>query len=214
MKKRPNRPDSPDSTHSAENENRLNQAFENAADSLDLELEADSGPEIETFGIAMMPANTTPHVASYDSGPTGPGIAGSEEEEKIEDLIKAWESTEPDDIPTAWPAMAIDPFFAVGPDWVAKLDGQVLADGHASAEYAQELQNYPPKSPRDVKVNQIDISFEGQNRAVATYRFRETLADGRKFRGNSAMIVVRNPASEWKVLIMTKRTRGVDYFED
>ena len=178
-------------------------AFNEAAESLDLRIEQPTPAANRSVGIFIIPVQATPVI---ETDPADPEVDfGPDDEQAIRQLVKRWESTDPQNVPATWAACATEPAIAVADDWVAPITIAQLEDGLESEEFRQQLIDYPLYSPRKTSVDAIAITFIGNTSAAATYTFREEYTNGKIFAGNSIMILVKDSSNDWRATVFTKR---------
>lgn len=177
---------------------RLQRAFDEAAGDMDLRLEPASGMDARSVGVAFV---FVPFV-SYALAPPDESINDKAAiHQVIEDLetlsVAQYQSG-------AWKAVLNDPYITVASGGLGVIDQATLNLWLASPEFQEFQQEFPWKSPRDVRVKRVDITYIGQERAHATYRVTEEYANGQETVGNGAVTLIRRSDVGWRVIVVTK----------
>jgi hypothetical protein len=195
-------------------EDRMQEAFDQAAEGLGLELERPSsghgGDDVKPpFSDAYMLFCFRGH-SQVDSEPMpSPPPVGSEDDAAIAEVINGFESLAPVEFAESWQQYATDPYVAVADGRVAKIDHEELRDWLGSDELRAILEEYPLFSPRRVQVGELRIVYLGRVRAVATYHVQEEFTNGRVVAGNGSASLFKLEGGRWRIVIIHERTRDV-----
>jgi hypothetical protein len=177
----------------------LQQAFDQAAEGLDLRLEPSAGGPARTVGIAFV---CTP-IVRYDILDSPPPIE-REDDQQIQDIIRAWESLSTEELRASWRDYTADSYIGVAREGLVKVDQKIIDKWLGSDEYAQHQQSYPPFSPRRVNVSQIHIVYIARDHACATYRVTESFVNGKVLASNLATILAKLENGGWQIVVATK----------
>lgn len=182
---------------------RLQEAFNEAAAELDLRLDPAAGSDPRCIGVAFI---ILPFVA-YDLDDSE-SPAGHADDESISNVVHRLETMTVAQFHAGeWRNYAYDPHVSVTATGLGKIDQAAVEEWLASPEFQEYLQEYPPKTPRDVKIQQLKVVYLGQHQAAATYRVVETFANGKVTAGNSAMMLGEMKNVGWRAVVTSKGGR-------
>ncbi|MFL6195096.1 MAG: hypothetical protein ACJ75H_13055 [Thermoanaerobaculia bacterium] len=177
---------------------RLQRAFDEAAGGMGLRLEPASGKDARSVGVAFVFAALVP----YDLAPPDDD---SDDKDTIQQVIEGLEALSAAQYQNGgWKAFLNDPYVTVGSGGLGVIDQATLDQWLASPEFQEFQQEFPWKSPRDVKIKKVDITYIGQERAHATYRVTEAYANQQETVGNTAVTLIRRSDVGWRVIVVTK----------
>ena len=180
---------------------RLQKAFDEAAGELDLRLEP-AGVRAHCVGVAFLAA---PRVA-YELDDSPP--ADSDDDQAIQALVQSLETLTVQQFHQgAWRRFLNDPHIAITTTGLAEVDQKTLDHWLASPQFQEHLQEYPPKTPRDVQVESLQIVFIGARQASATYRITERFANGKVTGGNATLSLARLKTLGWRGVVVNKGWR-------
>jgi hypothetical protein len=182
-------------------ENSLQQAFDGMAGDLGLHLEpADSGER--TVGAAFVCIPLVEYDLVKVSKPTD-----SDDDTEIQSLIQGAESLPWSQFAQQWANFYANPHMALTNEGLVRTDQPVIDHWMAHEKFADYIQKYPPFSPRQVQVTQIQIVYVGGDRANATYRVTEQFTNGKQLAGNGAVMVVKIKKVGWRIAVTAKAAR-------
>jgi hypothetical protein len=182
-------------------ESSLQQAFDGMAGDLGLRLEpADSGER--TVGAAFVCIPLVEYDLVKVSKPTD-----SDDDTEIQSLILGAESLPWSQFAQQWTNFYANPHMALTNEGLVRTDQPVIDHWMAHEKFADYIQKYPPFSPRQVQVTQIQIVYAGGDRANATYRVTEQFTNGKQLAGNGAVMVVKIKKVGWRIAVTAKAAR-------
>ncbi len=190
----------------------LQEAFDREAEKLDFRLEPTYREEQRMVGVAIVP--TTMEEVVQVPVPAQPRPIEDSDDERIRAILVAWETAGPAgdrSMPATWRKHFTDQVVAVSSGHVGILEREELERALASREFADQQVDYPYCDPRQVRVSNLDLTYIGPAAVVATYRSDETYANGKVFGCNAFAVLMKNPEGEWKVTVVSKRTRFLDF---
>lgn len=199
-------------------EAEIHQAFAEAADELELELEvpASSAEEPRMVGALAPAAHVTVNVD--ESSMPEPC---EDDQKAIQDLIETWERAEVDGLADVAEKITTNPFVIIKPDVKNDGDGTVGTEptpqpavvdhvyfkGWVQTDKFRELVDaFPTKSPRKIEVNDVQINFIGPLLASVLYNTREEGSEGKVYLANAAAIAVKH-GKGWKLTQFAKHAR-------
>ena len=182
-------------------ENSLQQAFDGMAGDLGLRLEPASCGE-RTVGAAFV---CIPLIG-YDLVNVNQGT-GQQDDQEIQNLIQGAESIPWDQFAQQWTNFYANPHMALTNEGLVRVDQPVITHWMSSPEFADYLQKYPPFSPRQVQVTQVQVVYVGGDRASATYRVTEQFTNGKQLAGNGAMHLAKIKNDGWRIVVTAKAAR-------
>lgn len=182
-------------------ENSLQQAFDGMAGDLGLRLTPASCGE-RTVGAAFV---CIPLIG-YDLVNVNQGT-GQQDDQAIQSLIQDAESIPWNQFAQQWTNFYTNPHMALTTEGLVRVDQPVIHHWMASPEFADYLQKYPPASPRQVQVTQVQIVYVGGDRANATYRVTEQFTNGKQLAGNGAMMLAKVKNVGWRIVVTAKAAR-------
>lgn len=184
-----------------DNENSLQQAFDGMAGDLGLRLEpADSGER--TVGAAFVCIPLVDYDLVKVSKPTD-----SDDDTEIQSLIQGAESLPWPQFAQQWKNFYANPHMSLTNEGIVRTDQPVIDHWMAHGKFADYIQKYPPFSPRQVQVTQIQTVYVGGDRANATYRVTEQFTNGKQLAGNGAVMVVKIKKVGWRIAVTAKAAR-------
>jgi hypothetical protein len=185
-----------------ERDRRLQQAFDEAAGGLDLRLEP-AGAAARCVGVAFLAA---PLVA-YELDDTRPPIDNTDDR-AIADLIHDLETLGVHQFRAGdWRRFLNDPHIAITTTGLAEVDQTTIDEWLDSPQFREYQQEYPPKSPRDVQVENLVVVYIGDLQAAATYRVVERFANGKVTGGNASLSLARLKDIGWRGVVVNKGGR-------
>jgi len=121
----------------------------------------------------------------------------------IRQLVTGWESLTPTEFAQRHAEFALEPYVAVG-EWVVPIDHNRI-NAWVGGEYlARALAERPRLETRRIEVQQLQIVYVGNDKAVATYHVVERYEGSeRMYSGNAAVILV-HLAEGWRIAAYTK----------
>lgn len=182
-------------------ENSLQQAFDGMAGDLGLHL-TPAGCGERTVGAAFV---CIPLIG-YDLVNVNQGT-GQRDDQEIQDLIQGAESIPWDQFAQQWTNFYANPHMALTTEGLVRVDQPVIQHWMSSPEFADYLQKYPPASPRQVQVTQVQVVYVGGDRANATYRVTEQFTNGKQLAGNGAMMLAKVKHDGWRIVVAAKAAR-------
>lgn len=212
----------------------LQERFNRLAPEMGLELERPSEAQRCSVGIAViriMPKNQISSVKM--STLKAPRPTEEEDRASISALVERFEATHPSKLPEVWKSIVLEPFIAVGtqhglvdsnllplPDdeptaLVHPISMTDVEEAIGSDAFKEHMRLYPPSGvdQRDVVISNLLTVFIGRDMAATTYHFVEKYATGVQYEGNSALILLRDKDSSWRIAVYTKHNRGRDMTE-
>ncbi|HYO16925.1 MAG TPA: hypothetical protein VE685_27315 [Thermoanaerobaculia bacterium] len=183
-------------------EKSLQRAFDEAAGELGLHLEP-AGGLTRTVGVAAVCIPIAEHDLVNDGLPTHP-----QDDQEIETLILGLESLPWDQMQQRWREFAADPHLSVTSEGLVMIDQAIVDKWMSSPQFQEILREFPPFSPRQVEVSQLQIVHVGGSRAGATYRVVEHFTNGKVLAGNMTVILGKLKQIGWRILVMTKGGRS------
>ncbi|HVR95311.1 MAG TPA: hypothetical protein VMW27_01765 [Thermoanaerobaculia bacterium] len=189
---------------------RVQQAFDRAAEELDLRLERSSREgakdegEIRIVGTAVSVSFTK--ATRFDLMDSPPPV-GAADDAAIEAVITTYASLSPEDLAEQWRDLAIDPFIAIADGWYKEFGQKDFRHWLRSDELAEATQEYPPFSPRHMQVTNFNIVYLSDARAVATFHLHEDFMNGKAAAGNSAASLAKLEGGHWRIVAIHKRVR-------
>jgi hypothetical protein len=182
---------------------RLQKAFDEAAEGLDLRLEPAGSGQPRCIGIAFMAVAHIPF--DIDDSPSP---VERRDDREIERLVHGHESLTPQQYQQgAWRDFLCDPHMVVAKEGLIQTDQTVIDEFLASQRFIDFQQQYPWQEPRDVKIKKLQITYLGPQLAAATYRVIETSANGKVIAGNAVTLCARLEGVGWRGAVITKGGR-------
>jgi hypothetical protein len=193
---------------SVDREIALQNAFDDAAEELDLQLvKGPTGAEEPRMVGALAPAA---HVTT-DVDDSDMPISIEDDDAAIAAVIEKWETADKDQLLEAAKEVAHDPYVIIKP--VPETDGSVshtaqIVDHDYFGQWVksdtfQELANqFEPKDPREVEISGLSINYLGSLTASVVYKSRENGAKG-TYVSNVAAFMVKEDGS-WLYIAMTR----------
>lgn len=194
----------------ARRRDRAQQAFDRAAEGLDLKLERSSSPgktegdDVRIVGTAY--AAVMAKATQFDLMDSPPPV-GAADDAAITAVITTYESLSPEDLVQQWTQLALDPHVAIADTWYKALDKKDFRHWLRSDELAQMQQDYPPFTPRHVQITNLNIVYIGDARAVATYHLHEEFTNNKVAAGNSAASLAKLEGGQWRIVAIHKRVK-------
>lgn len=194
----------------ARRQDRVQQAFDRAAEGLDLKLERSSpgdqtsGDDVRIVGTAFIAAMAK--ATQFDLMDSPPPV-GASDDAAIGAVITTYESLSHEDLAEQWKQLALDPHVAIADTWFKALDKKDFRHWLRSDELEQAHQAYPPFSPRHVQVTNLNVVYIGDARAVATYHLQEEFTNGKVAAGNSAASLAKLEGGQWRIVAIHKRVK-------
>lgn len=182
-------------------ENTLQQAFDGMAGDLGLRLEPPGCGE-RTVGAAFV---CIP-LLGYDLVNVNQGT-GQQDDQQIQSLIQGAESIPWNQFAQQWTNIYANPHMALTNEGLVRVDQPVIHHWMGSPEFADYLQKYPPFSPRQVQVTQLQVVYVGGDRASATYRVTEQFTNNKQLAGNGAMHLAKIQSVGWRIVVTAKAAR-------
>ena len=181
---------------------RLQRAFDEAAGGRALRLEPAAAAEPPSVGVAFISA---PFVASHPLN--SPPPTGHADDREIATRIHGFETLSNDQNAAGeWRQHLHDPYVAVTLNGLAQVDQAAVDEWLANPEFQEYQQEYPPQSPRRVKIKRPQIIYIGRQHATITYRVVETYANGKTAAGNGTAMLARL-SEGWRIVVITKAGR-------
>jgi hypothetical protein len=176
----------------------LHDAFNAQAADLRLELEPPNayGRDIGAF-VRFLRAVVEPGV------PGNPLLPGHEDDEFLQNMVRAWEELDPDATADRWKNYATDPFVAVGRGAVGIMNDQSYRLWRDSDELKDDMREFPPYSPRHVKLSQLRVGYVGRTTAVVTYSVEESYQNGKVRVTNAGLMALKITDTTWKIAAET-----------
>ena len=189
----------------ATGEGHIQRAFEEAAPTLDLELETPPSPAREPRMVgAFAPAA---HVTT-DTDKSSMPDSDSSAEEDIQAMIQQWETTSREDLVATAKAVTTDPYAIIKPKTgggdTVELVSHEQFTGHVASDTFQDLYaRFTPRSPRQVEIQNLDIKICGPYIASVNYSTHEQGQNG-TYNSHVVAVAVYEPGSGWKYAVYTK----------
>lgn len=210
----PKKPDpessGPEEGTGSSREDRKQEAFDRAAEGLDLELERPSsghdGGDGSLTGTEYWMGFYSHHQIDCELMPSPPPV-GAEDDAAITAVIHGYESLAPAELVENWEQYATHPFMVVTDGWVATIDQKVLRHWLRSDELQRILAEYPPFSPRHVQISDLQIVYLGKVRAVVTYRLQEEFTNGKVAAANGSASLFKLEGGLWRIVIVHEQNR-------
>lgn len=180
----------------------LQQAFDQAAGDLGLDLEPRFSGADDTLAIGMAVAGFS-RTVDVKVSLTAPPVDASDED-AIRAVLHGYESLDPTLYPHHWKEYATDPHMGVGLSWVGLVNEQAVEHWRVTKALADSVAAYPPFSPRRIQLQDLRILYIGNSRAVATYGIEEEYRNDQRTVGNHACILFRVDNVGWRIVVATK----------
>lgn len=188
----------PDRIKDSDRSTEIQQSFDRAAGGLGLRLEPAPGSgEVRHIGKAYGFRVVT-DVDTVDSPPP----IGEADDAAITAVITGAASLTPDQVLSRWRDYYNDPAEVVGRNFLAQMNEREIRKWEKSAKLAQMLQEYPPFSPRQVRITDLRIVYVDDVRAAVTYHVEEQFQNGKAGAGNASALLARLDAG-WRILVFT-----------
>jgi hypothetical protein len=188
-------------------EDRVQQAFDRAADGLGLRLEPvsarEGGDDVRIVGTAFVAFNKSIDYELMESPPP----VGAADDTAITSILMAYETVSPADLAQNWRQYATDPHIAVADGWVAQVTDKTFRKWLRSDEYEEWTEEYPMFSPRHVQVTNLNIVYIGRVRAVVTYHLQEEFTNGTVAAGNGSASLFKLEGGQWRIVSIHKRVK-------
>jgi hypothetical protein len=114
-------------------------------------------------------------------------------------MIQGWEQLDPNDAGERWREFATDPFVGVGRGAVGIMDDQAYRKWRESAELKQDLAEFPPYSPRRIRISNLRRVFVGNTTAAVTYSVEEEYQNGKVRVTNAGAMALKIDQKTWKI---------------
>ncbi len=199
------------SNHSGPGEGQLQEAFTEAAPTLDLELETPPSPAREPRMVgAFAPAA---HVTTDTDEATMPDTA-SDPEAEIQALIEKWETTTRDDLVATAKEVTTDPYCIIKPksgggETVETVSHDAFEKHVTSDDFETLYARFTPKEPRQVEIGELSIKISGPYIASVTYNTTEQ-GEGGTYKSDVVAVTVYEAGSGWKYAVYTKHAETHD----
>ena len=191
-------------SHSRQTEDAIFKAVADAADDLDLELEATADVDQRMVGIFAAPlAHSGTAPADVGSMVDAPSI----DNEEIRKALDGWATTHPEDALAAYGQYTTDPYVTVMEGGVKTIDREYLEQWQKSDELKKLLANWQPKRKREATLSNVQIVYVSDGIANATFQSRELGEGDVPVVGNVSAILVKGTSDEgtaWKVAAVSK----------
>jgi hypothetical protein len=176
----------------------LQEAFDAQAAGVRLELEPPNayGRDIGAF-VRFVRAVVEPGLPGDTVAP------GRYDDELLENVVRGWEELHPDEAGHLWKNYATDPFVAVGRGAVGILDDQAYRKWRDSDELKDDMEEFPPYSPRRIRISQLRVTYVGRTTAVVTYSAEEDYQNGKIRVTNAGVMALKIDDSTWKIAAET-----------
>ena len=203
-------PDSQTGRTPSPRQDRVQQAFDQAAGGLDLRLERSSREdakeqgEIRIVGTAV--SVSFAKATRFDLMDSPPPV-GAADDATINAVITSYETLDPQDLAEQWRDFAIDPHVVIADGWFKVFDQKDFRHWLRSDEWEEAQQEYPMFSPRHVQVTNLNIVYIGDARAVATYHLQEEFTNSTVAAGNSAASMAKLEGGHWRIVAIHKRVK-------
>lgn len=190
----------------------LQRAFDAAAPGMDLELEAPR-PRRRAIGVAVVGVTSAEPPPVEVAGPEPAPEVGKDDDRAIAEIVEAWEGASAATFLEVWKRHGTHPMIVAGHDWIGTVTEGDVRRALASRETQETLEKFPCYEPRKIKVSQLRIVYQGPTKAIATFAAEEKYKNGKVFAGNSALVLLKNAAGEWRVALFSKHNRFTDFVE-
>lgn len=192
-------------------EGQLQQAFVDAAPTLDLELEKLPSPAQEPRMVgAFAPAA---HVTTDTDKSSMPDTAADSEAE-IQALIEKWETTSRDALVATAKEVTTNPYCIIKPksgggETVETISHDAFEKHVTSDDFQTLYARFTPKEPRKVEIGDLNIKISGPYIASVTYN---TTEEGKSSTHKSDVVAVTvyEPGSGWRYAVYTKHAETQD----
>ena len=194
-----------------ERSSSLQRAFAEQSAELRLPAENVCDPDTRTIGVAFAAFKKTVSVQMAPPAPGGLQASAGEDsasDAAITAVLQGYESLSPETFAAQWRNYATDPHMGVGTSWVGTVDDDAVAHWLKSDALAKAIAAFPPHSPRQVTLQNVQIVYVGSGRAAATYRVEERHANGQTSAGNAAAVLMNVAGAGWRIAVVTKGGRG------
>ena len=158
----------------------------------------------EASGAAIQPLVQTTEATAPASAE---GTATAAPEQAVRDHLQRWESLTPEQFAASWRELATDPYVGVGPGWVGTIDGKTVEQWMQSPDLREAMEIHPPYSPRRVTLSNLQLTWLGAARVVATYNAEETYTNGKVAAGNTFAVLMHVRDGGWRIAVASKGTR-------
>jgi hypothetical protein len=192
-------------------EGKVQQAFAEAASTLDLELETPPSPAKEPRMVgAFAPAA---HVTTDTDTSAMPDTASTAESE-IQALIETWENTSREDLVATAKEVTTDPYCIIKPksrggETVETISHEAFEEHVGTDDFQVLYSRFTPKEPRRVTIGELNIQISGPYIASVTYNTTEEGENG-TYKSDVVAVTVNEPGSGWKYAVYTKHAETHD----
>lgn len=183
-----------------ERQEKMRQAFAEAAENSGLPLESDESLENRMVGIALPAAHSTVDV---DQAAKPPKIDESSDGAEIEAVLNGFHSLTPAEYETNW-EYTLDTYITVGPPPV----GIQPMNRKTVQKWLQERSaEFAAWKDREISLTNLKTVYLGDSLATATYFLTEKGQQGKIGAGNGAAMLVKESQGgtwSWKIAVISK----------
>ncbi len=191
-------------SHSNHNEDAIFKAVADAADDLDLELEASGDLDHRMVGVFAAPLA---HSGTAPADLEGLGTVASVDNDEILKALEGWATTHPEDAVETHGQFTTDPYVTVMEGGVKTITREYLEQWQNSDDLERMLSRWRPKRSREATLSNVQIVYVSDGVANATFQTRELGEGDVPVIANGSAMLVKDASgvgTAWKVAAVSK----------